>query len=224
MNTKVSLESFTILPKKPASGSVIWLHGLGVDGHDCVSIMSKLELPDDLHLRFLFPHAPIRPITINSNIHMHAWYDIYSLKDLSQEDKHGIVQMQKSIDQLIEQEISDGILSNRIVLAGFSQGGAMSLYTALRYRKPLAGIIALSAYLPLADYLPKEANVINQSIPIFMAHGDADTVLPITSGRETARLLKKLGYSVTWYEYPMQHQICEEEIKEIGKWLKQSFS
>lgn len=218
MYTKTFLESVTIFPKKPASGSIIWLHGLGADGYDCTDIVSKLRLPHNLHLRFLFPHAPIRPVTINANIHMRAWYDIYSLENLSQEDKYGIVQMQQSIYQLVEREISSGISSNRVVLAGFSQGGAMSLYAGLHCQKPLAGIIALSAYLPLANYLSKETNII-KSIPIFMAHGDADSILPIILGRKTAYLLKELGHNITWREYPMQHQICKEEIEEISRWL-----
>ena len=224
MHTKAFLESFIILPKKPAIGSVIWLHGLGADGYDCADIVSKLCLPDSLHLRFLFPHAPIRPVMINANMHMRAWYDIYSLENSSQEDACGIVQMQQSIHQLIEQEISSGIPSNRIVLAGFSQGGAMSLYTGLHCQKPLAGIVVLSAYLPLANRLSKEVNIINQSTPIFIAHGDIDSVLPIILGRNTAYLLKELGYdAVTWREYPIQHQICKEEIEEISKWLNNLF-
>ncbi|MFK3616215.1 alpha/beta hydrolase [Coxiella burnetii] len=224
INMKPPLESITIPSTKPAVGSIIWLHGLGADGHDFADIVPRLGLPEDLHLRFLFPHAPIRPITVNANMQMRAWYDIYSLEDLSREDKNGIAQTQQSINQLIEQEILSGIPSDRIILAGFSQGGAMSLYTGLRYSKPLAGIIALSTYLPLANHLPKESRAANRSIPIFIAHGSADPVLPIILGKQTAHLLKELGYAVEWHEYSMEHQVCQEEIEAIGKWLTDRFS
>ena len=219
MDMNNSLEGITILPTKSAAGSVIWLHGLGADGHDFADIIPKLSLPKDLHLRFIFPHAPIRPITLNSGMCMRAWYDIYSLSDLSREDKEGIAQAQRSINQLIEEEISKGVLSNHIVLAGFSQGGAMALHTGLRYLKSLAGIIALSTYLPLADQVAVEASVVNKKIPIFIAHGNSDPILPLTLGKQTFQLLNQLGYPVEWQDYTMGHQLCYEEIKAIGKWL-----
>ncbi|MFW0094554.1 MAG: alpha/beta hydrolase [Coxiella endosymbiont of Haemaphysalis qinghaiensis] len=218
-----SLESITILPAKSAVGSVIWLHGLGADGHDFSDIIPKLSLPKDLHLRFIFPHAPIRAITLNSGTRMRAWYDIHSLSDLTREDKEGIAQAQRSINQLIEEEISKGVLSNHIVLAGFSQGGAMALHTGLRYLKSLAGIIALSTYLPLADQLAVEASVVNKKIPIFIAHGNSDPILPLTLGKQTFQLLNQLGYPVEWQDYAMGHQVCYEEIKAIGRWLSNCF-
>ncbi|MBT8506732.1 carboxylesterase [Coxiella-like endosymbiont of Rhipicephalus sanguineus] len=225
MDTNNSFESITIPPTKAAVGSVIWLHGLGADGHDFADIVPQLALPQDLHLRFIFPHAPIRPITINAMMQMRAWYDIYSLTDFTHEDEEGIAQTQRSINQLIEKEVTEGVPSHRIVLAGFSQGGAMALYTSLRYSKPLAGVIALSTYLPLADQLAaKVSDVINQQIPIFIAHGDSDRVLPLTLGKQTFQLLNQLGYPVEWHEYAMGHQVCYEEIKAIGKWLTNRFS
>ena len=219
-----SLEKITIPPIKTAVGSVIWLHGLGADGHDFADTVSQLNLPQDLHLRFIFPHAPLRPITINAQIRIRAWYDIYSLEDLSSEDEIGIPHTQQSINELIEQEIAQGIPSGNIILAGFSQGGAMALYAGLRYSKPLGGILALSTYLPLADKLPEEASKANQHVPIFMAHGDADLVLPFILGHQTAQRLKQLNYSIEWHDYPMGHQVCFEEIKTIGKWLTNRFS
>ena len=219
-----SLESIAILPTKSALGSVIWLHGLGADGHNFADIVPKLALPKDLYLRFIFPHAPKRPITLNSGMCMRAWYDIYGLADLTREDEEGIAQAQQSINQLIEEEISKGVLSNRIVLAGFSQGGAMALYTGLRYSKSLAGIIALSTYLPLADQLAAEASVVNKQIPIFIAHGNSDPILPLTLGKRTFQLLNQPGCPVEWQDYAMGHQVCYEEIKAIGKWLTHCFS
>ena len=218
------LEKITIPPIKTAVGSVIWLHGLGADGHDFADIVPQLNLPQDLHLRFIFPHAPIRPITINAKMLMRAWYDIYSLEDFNLEDEIGIAYTQKSINELIKKEITQGIPSEHIILAGFSQGGAIALYTGLRYSKPLGGILALSTYLPFADRLPEEANKANQHVPIFMAHGDADLVLPLMLGRQTFQHLKQLNYWIEWHDYPMGHQVSFEETKTIGKWLTSRFS
>ena len=217
------LESITIPSIKAATGSMIWLHGLGSNGHDFSDIIPKLTLPQDLHLRFIFPHAPIRLVTVNNNMLMRAWYDIYSLSDFTREDKEGISQAQQSINQLIEKEVSGGIPSHRIILAGFSQGGAMALYTGLRYLKPLMGIVALSTYLPLANQLASEKSTVNQKTPIFMAHGDFDPVLPLTSGKQTFQLLNQLGYPIEWHSYVMEHQVCYKEIRAIGKWLTNLF-
>ncbi|MFW0073071.1 MAG: alpha/beta hydrolase [Coxiella-like endosymbiont] len=219
-----SLEKITILPIRTAVGSVIWLHGLGADGHDFAGIIQQLNLPQDLHLRFIFPHAPLRTITINAQMRMRAWYDIYSLEYLSHEDEIGIAHTQQSINKLIEQEIIAGIPAENIILAGFSQGGAIALYVGLRYSKLLKGILALSTYLPLADKLPKEANKANQDVSIFMAHGNADLVLPFMRGYQTFQRLKHLNYSIEWHTYPMGHQVSLEEIKTIRKWLTNRFS
>lgn len=223
MNDSNILETVNINPTKSAWGSVIWLHGLGADGHDFTDIVPQLNLPDDLHLRFIFPHAPIRPVAINANMQMRAWFDVYGLENLDQEDEPGILDAQRAVTKLIEQEVANGVASDRIVLAGFSQGGAMSLYTGLRYDKPLAGIIALSTYLPLAKKLSAEASEANNQTPILMAHGRFDPVLPIILGKKTYELLEHLGYPIEWHEYPMAHQVCFEEIELIGKWLQHVF-
>lgn len=219
-----SLEKITISPITTAMGSVIWLHGLGADGYDFSDIIQQLNLPQNLHLRFIFPHAPLRPITINAQMRMRAWYDIYSLEYLSHEDEIGITRTQKLIHELIEQEIAEGIPSKNIILAGFSQGGAISLYAGLRYSKLLGGILALSTYLPLADKFPEEASKANQDVPIFMAHGDTDPVLPFILGYQTFQYLKQLNYLIEWHDYPMGHQVSFEEIKTIGEWLTNRFS
>ena len=219
MSNEQTLESVTLKPSQSATGSVIWLHGLGADGHDFTDIVPRLNLPDDLHVRFIFPHAPIRPVTINANMRMRAWYDIYSLTNPEKEDETGIAETQTSINELIEQEIATGIESNRIVLAGFSQGGAMALYTGLRYPNPLAGILGLSTYLPLAKTITQEASDANRHTPILMAHGRLDPVLPMTLGEQTYQLLKQQGHPIEWHDYPMEHQVCLEEVEMIGKWL-----
>lgn len=224
MKNHSSLEKITFPAKTQAVGSVIWLHGLGADGHDFADIVPQLHLPDDLSLRFIFPHAPIRPVTINANMRMRAWYDIYSLNDLTQEDAAGIVQTEQSIHELIQQEIDQGISSDRIILAGFSQGGAMALFTGLRYPKPLAGLLALSTYLPLAEQFAQSLNPANQKTAIFMAHGKQDPVLPFALGQQTYELLKKLHYPIEFHTYPMAHQVCAEEINAIGQWLIKQFS
>ena len=224
MNATTSLEKITVSPPKTPLASVIWLHGLGADGHDFSDLVPQLHLPDDCPIRFIFPHAPIRPVTINANMRMRAWYDIYSLSDIEKEDEQCIQQMQRSIENLIEQEIQNGISHDRIILAGFSQGGAMALYVGLRYSKSLAGILALSAYLPLPHRLEKEKADANKNIPIFMAHGKSDPVLPLILGHRTYVFLKQQHYPVLWHEYPMAHQVCLEEINDIRQWLIQRLS
>ena len=213
------LEYITAESAAPAIGSVIWLHGLGADGHDFTGIVSQLNLPNEVALRFIFPHAPIRPVSINANIEMRAWYDIYSLGTLEKEDEVGIKQAQQSVAALIEQEIKKGIPSERIVLAGFSQGGAMALYAGLRYEKSLGGILALSTYLPLMGSLAVEGAPDNKHTPIMMMHGRVDPVLPMALGELTRNQLSKEGYPVAWHDYPMEHQVCSDEIKEISRWL-----
>lgn len=218
------LEKITLPSKIPAVGSVIWLHGLGADGHDFADIVPELNLPEHLPLRFIFPHAPIRPVTINARMRMRAWYDIYSLQDLAREDEMGIQQTQQSINDLISQEIEHGIPSEKIILAGFSQGGAMALFAGLRHQEPLAGIIALSTYLPLAERLSQEGTEANYHCPIFMAHGREDPIVSIELGRQTYQFLKEKKYPVEWHEYAMEHQVCREEIDGIAAWLTQRFA
>ncbi|OGO96119.1 MAG: carboxylesterase [Coxiella sp. RIFCSPHIGHO2_12_FULL_44_14] len=215
----IALESVIIEPAQPAKSSIIWLHGLGADGHDFVDIVPQLHLPSTLDLRFIFPHAPLRLLT-SHNMRLRAWYDFDSLTDFTaKEDLPGILEAQQVIYQLISQEITHGIPSQQIILAGFSQGGALALCAGLCYEKPLAGILSLSAYLPLADTVSTRARKENSQTPILMAHGRFDTLLPMTLGYQSYLLLKKWGHPVEWKEYPMEHQVCQEEIKDIQQWL-----
>ena len=210
------------------SGSVIWLHGLGADGHDFEPIVPELRLPEDLALRFVFPHAPVRPVTINGGMSMRAWYDIFSLDRDGPVDEVGIRQSGEILDALIRREQERGIDARRIVVAGFSQGGAIALHSALRYPDRLAGLMALSTYLPLQGHFAAEvlenAAADNRDIPIFMAHGSFDPVLPLQMGRSSADLLLESGYSVEWHDYPMAHAVCGEEIDAIRQWLVGLFS
>jgi phospholipase/carboxylesterase len=213
------LESIKIQPASPPKASIIWLHGLGADGHDFAGIAPQLNLPEQPPVRFIFPHAPVQPVTINASQCMRAWYDIYSLTDLENEDQEGINRAKASIFQLIEQEIEAGIPVENIYLAGFSQGGALALYAGLRYPKKLGGIIALSTYLPLLENIQHEVSPANSNTAIFMAHGHSDPVLPLALGNNTYNHLKSLGFSIEWNAYPMAHQVCPQEINAIGKWL-----
>ena len=196
--------------------AVIWLHGLGADGHDFEPIVPELRLPKPV--RFVFPHAPIRPVTINQGMRMRAWYDIFQFGG-GREDDQGIRASQRLIEELISQEVKRGIPENRIILAGFSQGGAIVLQTALRYPKKLAGVMALSTYLPIAATLEAERNAANAQIPVFMAHGQYDDIIPIRRAQESKTVLEKSGYRVEWHEYPMPHSVCGEEVRDISAWL-----
>jgi phospholipase/carboxylesterase len=204
-------------------GSVIWLHGLGADGHDFEPIVPELRLPESLPLRFVFPHAPVRPVTINAGMAMRAWYDIFSLERGGPMDEEGIRASGEILNGLIRQERERGVDAGRIVIAGFSQGGAIALHGALRYPEKLAGLMALSTYLPLTDCFDEEVvankDSVNGEIPIFMAHGTFDPVLPMHLGSDSAALLTKNGYSVEWHDYPMAHAVCAEEIEHIRDWL-----
>jgi len=197
--------------------AVIWLHGLGADGHDFEPIVPELRL--SLPVRFVFPHAPVRPVTINGGMAMRAWYDILGFDPHAKEDAAGIRASATAVGQLIEREIERGIPSERIVLAGFSQGGAIALHAALREPRPLAGVLALSTYLPLATSLASERSPANAGVPIFMAHGTSDSVLPLSLGESSRRALEVLGYAVDWHSYPMAHSVCLEEVGAIGAWL-----
>ena len=205
-------------------GSVIWMHGLGADGNDFVPVVKELGLPDNLPLRFIFPHAPMRAVTINGGHVMRAWYDIFEISSIERKvDEAGIRESQRAVEALIAREVSRGIAENRIVLAGFSQGGAIALHTGLRHKQALAGILALSTYLPLANSLEAEASAANRKIPIFMAHGTQDNVIPISIAENSHQELKRHGYSVEWQAYPMAHSVAMEEIEHIGAWLQARF-
>ena len=202
----------------PAQATVIWLHGLGADGHDFASLPPQLGISPDLAIRYVFPHAPIMPVTVNMGTRMRAWYDIVTM-DARGQDEPGIRRSTTSIEALIAREVDRGIPSEQIVLAGFSQGSAMALFTGLRHAAPLAGIVALSGYLPLHETLPAEASAANHQIPLFLAHGTHDNVVPYSLGQRTAEVLRAADYRVEWFNYEMAHQVCLEEVQEIGRFL-----
>lgn len=218
--TTQTLTTVEIDPRRPAQASVIWLHGLGADAHDFEPIVPYLELPPELGVRFVFPNAPQRPVTINGGLRMRAWYDVLGLDLPRNEDAAGIRDSARAIEALIRRETERGIAGRRIVLAGFSQGGAMTLYTGLRHAVPLAGLLALSSYLPLADSLAEERHPANQSVPIFMVHGRHDEVIPLHYGRASLERLQALGYTPQWQDYPMGHEVNLDEIRAIGAWLR----
>lgn len=201
--------------------SIIWMHGLGADGSDFVPIVPELELPPAPAIRFVFPHAPMQPVTINGGHVMRAWYDIVDAGGARREVEAGVRDSQRHIEALIARETSRGIPVSRIVLAGFSQGGAMALHTGLRAPERLAGVMALSCSLPLADRLAAEASAANRDVPILMAHGTHDPLIPIARGRGSRDRLVELGYRVTWREYPMPHSVCAEEITDVAAWLRE---
>jgi phospholipase/carboxylesterase len=202
------------------TASVIWLHGLGADGNDFVPIVPELRLPAALALRFVFPHAPMRSVTINNGMRMRAWYDISAADLNNRADLTGVQQSQRQVEALIEREVTRGIAAARIVLAGFSQGGAIALYTGVRHAQRLAGIIALSSYLVAADKLSVEAASINRSLPIFMGHGTADPIVRVEWGEASRRTLEAGGYRVDWHTYRMEHSVCMEEIQAVSAWLQ----
>jgi len=209
-------------------GSVIWLHGLGADGHDFEPIVPELGLAGQLSLRFVFPHAPLRPVTINGGMTMRAWYDVLTLERGGPQDEVGIRESGRLLEMLIEREHEREIPYEKIVLAGFSQGGAIALHAGLRYPQRLAGLMALSTWLPLADYFDEEvvrnADAQSQELPIFMAHGSFDPMLPIALGQHSHETLDKAGYKVEWHDYPMAHAVCAEEIADIRNWLLSVFA
>ena len=199
--------------------SIIWLHGLGADGNDFVPIVPELVDGAWPALRFVFPHAPVRPVTINNGLSMRAWYDIAGFDTLAREDMAGIRASIGEVETLIEREHDRGVPSERIVLAGFSQGGAIALAAGLRHAQKLAGIVALSTYLPLAAKLADERSGANANTPIFWGHGTADPVVVLQRGVDSRDLLQSLGYPVDWHSYPMAHAVCADEIAELRRWL-----
>ena len=199
--------------------AIIWLHGLGADGHDFEPIVPELDLP--FPARFVFPHAPVRPITVNGGMEMRGWYDILGFGMNMRQDAAGIRVSAAAVTRLIDREIERGLQASQIVLAGFSQGGAIALHTALREPRALGGVLALSTYLPLGDLLAAERSPANGGIPIFMAHGSGDPLLPLALAESARRTLEDLSYAVDWHVYPMQHSVCAEEITAIAAWLGQ---
>ncbi|MBI5908395.1 MAG: alpha/beta hydrolase [Betaproteobacteria bacterium] len=210
------LETIEIETAPNPRASVIWMHGLGADGNDFAPLADEIELP--VAVRYIFPHAPMMPVSINGGYVMRAWYDI-SDAAIRREDEDGVRASQQSVEVLLAREKSRGIGASRIVLAGFSQGGAIALHTGLRHGERLAGIMALSTYVPLAGRLAAEANPANRGVPIFMAHGTHDPMIQVARAQASRDLLRQLGYAVEWSEYPMEHSVCPQEIADIGAWL-----
>ncbi|MGC1953175.1 MAG: alpha/beta fold hydrolase [Gammaproteobacteria bacterium] len=206
-------------PPEPADAAVIWLHGLGADGHDFEPIVPYLGMHNTRHIRFVFPHAPQIPVTINGGYVMRAWYDVVDVDLRRRADEKGVRGSEQILRDYVAQELAEGLDSKRIVVAGFSQGGAIALHMGLRYPKPLAGILALSTYLPLPEAVAVERHASNASVPIFLAHGQYDPVIPFEAGANSRTQLESLGYRVEWHSYPMPHAVSPDEITDIAVWL-----
>jgi phospholipase/carboxylesterase len=219
--TQAAADAIVMTPATPPTASVIWMHGLGADGTDFVPLVPQLQLPDTVAPRFIFPNAPVRTVTVNNGMRMRAWYDIYSRGVRDREDAAGILESAALVHGLINRERAAGISAQRVVLAGFSQGGAVALQAGLRYSQSLAGILALSTYLPLAPTVAAEAAPANQSVPILMCHGREDPIVPLDLAEKSCDTLNDLGYHPRWLDYPMQHQVCAAEIVAISQWLVQ---
>lgn len=206
-------------PTAPARSTVIWLHGLGADGHDFVPLVPELRLSESLALRFIFPHAPVRPVTINGGYEMRAWYDITTLSAADRADAAGLVASVERIEQLIAGEIASGIAAERVIVAGFSQGGAVALHTALGAASPIGGVIALSTYLPHPGLLERRLPPPPRRLPVLMCHGRQDPVVQLGMGAAARDWLIAAGYAVEWHEYPMEHALCAAEVGRISTWL-----
>jgi len=214
-----TLNAVIINPAARANASVIWLHGLGADGHDFEAIVPALRLPESAAIRFIFPHAPTRPVTISGGTVMRAWYDIKDPDLRQNEDADSIRASGEILHDIIDTEVARGIDPRRIIIAGFSQGGAIALHAGLRYSSTLAGILALSTYLPLPGRLSVEAHAAQTHTPIMMAHGTLDLVIPVLLGKTSADQLERAGYPTGWHEYVMQHAVCDQEIDDISRWI-----
>jgi phospholipase/carboxylesterase len=210
----------TLTPQAPPVATVILLHGLGADGSDFVPIVGELGLPETLPVRFVFPHAPLRPVTVNNGYVMRAWYDIKSFTPAGRADVAGTTESAQRIAGCIDRECARGVPSTRVVLSGFSQGGAVALFTGLRYPERLAGILAMSCYLPFPERLAAEKAAANADVPILLCHGRRDPVVPISMGTEARDELVAHGYAPEWRDYPMEHSVCMEEIADVSRWLQ----
>ena len=220
--TSATLETIQVDTGPNPTVSVIWLHGLGASGDDFVPIVRELDLSGLPAIRFIFPHAPTMPVTVNNGYVMRAWYDIIGADLSRREDEKGLRASQAMVEQLIAQEKARGVPAERIVLAGFSQGCAMTLQTGLRHPEKLAGLLCLSGYVPLHTTIAAERNPFNQDTPIFLAHGRGDQVIPIIRAEQSRDLLKSLGCNVEWHEYAMPHSVCPEEVDDIGAWFRRT--
>jgi phospholipase/carboxylesterase len=215
----LSIDAVEINPSSAVRASIIWLHGLGADGNDFAPLIPQLGIVEPLGVRVVLPHAPRRPVTINNGIIMRAWYDIAAADFRASEDETGIRESAGLVDALIDREVERGVPAGRILLAGFSQGGAMVLHTGLRYSHRLAGILVLSAYLPLAQTLAGECSPASRDVPLLLAHGRQDPVVPIAWAESSRDRLHEMGYAVAWRDYAMPHAVCPEEITDIRQWL-----
>lgn len=221
MNQGNAQEAPVVIETGPhPDATVIWLHGLGADGHDFETIVPALDLPAPAAIRFIFPHAPVRPVTLNNGMPMRAWYDIISLGGNARQDEEGIRASGDLVHAMIEEQVAAGIDPARIVVAGFSQGGAIALYAGTRSERKLAGIMALSTYLVLGDKLAAERTAASAEVPILMVHGLHDQVVPLDRGRQARQALEALDYEVQWHDYPMGHEVCMPEVQEISAWLQ----
>jgi len=214
------LETVEVTTGQSPENAVIWLHGLGADGHDFEPLVPMLGMDEIASTRFVFPHAPVRPVSLNGGMAMRAWYDIRGMNVSRDQDEAGIRQSAAQIGALIEREISRGVPASHIVLAGFSQGGAIALHVALRYPQKLAGLMALSAYLLFPERLDQELHTANSDTPVFVGHGNMDPVVPLQMGKDLAQRLKALQLPVEWHEYSMPHSVIQDEISDIGNWLR----
>ena len=219
--SELLLDAVEINPAGTPRACIIWLHGLGADGHDFEPLIPQLGVVEMPGVRVVLPHAPRRPVTINGGMVMPAWYDIFAPDFKHSQDSVGIRESGQRLQALIRREIDAGIPAEQILLAGFSQGGVIALHTGLRYPQPLAGILALSTYLPLSDSLATEASAANRAVPIMMAHGTQDPVVPLSLAIQSRDVLQQQGYGVAWHSYPMQHAVCPEEVRDIRDWLVQ---
>jgi phospholipase/carboxylesterase len=213
------LDTVEVVPRARAEASVVWLHGLGADGHDFEALVPELRLPEQPAIRFVFPHAPVRAVTLNAGYRMRAWYDIVAIDRSAPQDAAGIRESAAAVRQLVAREGERGVPPERVVLAGFSQGGAIALHEGLRHPTRLGGILALSTYLPLADTLAAESHPANAAVPIFMAHGTQDTVVSLGLGEGSKTMLERRGHDVLWKTYPMGHSVCLDEVRDIRAFL-----
>ena len=224
MNSEEQLSTIEIPPESEHKYSVIWMHGLGADGHDFEGLVPELHLAARANIHFIFPNAPIQPVTINGGMAMRSWYDILEMSLERRVDIDGIYQSAGSIEPLIQQEIAKGIPSTNILLAGFSQGGVIALHAGLRFPHKLAGIVALSTYLPTLEQLKSERSAANNATPIFMAHGIIDPIVAVESGKAVFNTLKSMDYSIEWHDYLMEHRLCVEEIEHISAFMNSIFN
>jgi len=222
MNSK-QLGIIEIQPESEHKYSVIWLHGLGADGHDFERLVPELQLTAKANIHFIFPNAPIQPVTINNGVSMRSWYDILEMSLEHKADIDGIYQSTGLLEPLIQQEIDKGIPSTSILLAGFSQGGVIALHAGLKYPHKLAGIIALSTYLPTIEQIKTEGSAANKATPILMAHGIIDSIVAVESGKAAFDTLKSMGYNIEWHDYLMEHGLCAEEIEHISMFMNSIF-